>query len=119
MNTFDKFLATAKTFSISELDKYHLFLNFCSLNNKYSELLKYNDDTDPKSVDIKLYYDIKASEENKNIIEFKDYLFISMTDENANKITDSMDLKERIGFINFTQDYIKLNMAREEKKKSL
>ena len=41
MNTLDKFLAVAKTFSINELDTNDLFYNFCFLDNKYSELLKY------------------------------------------------------------------------------
>lgn len=113
MNTLDKFLAVATTFSINELDTNDLFYNFCFLDNKYSELLKY------ENSEINLYIDIKDSIKNNNLIQLKRSLFITMDEEKKDAIDKLMTVDEKIGFYNLTKDYVKLNMERYEKGKSI
>ncbi|MBP3766560.1 MAG: hypothetical protein J6G98_05210 [Bacilli bacterium] len=113
MNTFDKFIVTSRMFSINEFDTNDLFLNFCMLDNKYQELLNYNFN------EMKLYQDIVESAKNGHVEQLNRILFITMDDEKADEITKLMTIEEKKGFCNLTKDYIKLNMQRDEKKKSL
>lgn len=113
MNTFDKFIATARTFSIYELDSNDIFDNFIALDNKYSGLLNYNGD------ELNLESDIKISESENNLIRLGNVYFVIMKDEVANDILDQMTAEEKIAFFNLTKDYINLNMKKYEKKKTI
>lgn len=112
-STLDKFIATTKGLRISEINTNELFLNFCILDNKYKEILNYEDDI------VNLYQDIKKSLSNKDIVQINKSLIITMTDEKKDEIEKLMSVEEKIGFCNLTKDYINLNVERFKKEKSL
>ena len=99
-STLDKFIATTKELKLSEINTNELFLNFCILNDKYKDILKYDDDI------ANIYQDIIKSLSNKDIIQINRNLIITMSDEKKS-------------FYNLTKDYINLNVERFKKEKSL
>lgn len=112
-STLDKFIATTKELRLSEINTNELFLNFCILNDKYKDILEYDDDI------VNIYQDITNSLSNKDIVQINKSLIITMPDEKKDEIEKLMSIEEKKGFYNLTKDYINLNMKRDEKKKSL
>ena len=113
MNNFNKFIVACKDSEIHELDSNDLFLNFYTLDNKYSNLLNYGGN------EMILYNDIRESLKDENIKQFNRMYYIAINDEKASSITSSMSLEERKAYLNVVRDYVKLNQARYEKEKSI
>lgn len=111
-STLDKFIATTKELRLSEINTNELFLNFCILDDKYKEILNYDDNT------VDLYQDIKRSLSNKDIVQLNKSLIITMTDEKKDEIDRLMSVEEKIGFCNLTKDYLNLSVERFKKEKS-
>lgn len=112
-STLDKFIATTKELRLSEINTNELFLNFCILNDKYKDILKYDDDI------ANIYQDIIKSLSNKDIIQINRNLIITMSDEKKDEIEKLMSVDEKKSFYNLTKDYINLNVERFKKEKSL
>lgn len=112
-STLDKFIATTKELRLSEINTNELFLNFCILDNKYKDLLNYEDNI------TNLYQDITNSLSNKDIVQVNKSLIITMPDEKKDEIEKLMSVEEKIGFCNLTKDYLNLNVERFKKEKSL
>ena len=112
-STLDKFIATTKELRLSEINTNELFLNFSILNDKYEDILKYDDDI------ANIYQDIIKSLSNKDIIQINRNLIITMSDEKKDEIEKLMSVDEKKSFYNLTKDYINLNVERYKKEKSL
>ena len=112
-STLDKFIATNKELRLSEINTNELFLNFSILNDKYEDILKYDDDI------ANIYQDIIKSLSNKDIIQINRNLIITMSDEKKDEIEKLMSVDEKKSFYNLTKDYINLNVERFKKEKSL
>ena len=113
MNNFNQFIVACKDSEIHELDSNDLFLNFYTLDNKYSNLLNYDGN------EMILYNDIRESLKDENIKQFNRMYYITINDEKASAITSSMSLEERKDYLNVVRDYVKLNQTRYEKEKSI
>ena len=108
-STLDKFIATTKELRLSEINTNELFLNFCILNDKYKDILKYDDDIYKSHLPI----------EKLDIIQINRNLIITMSDEKKDEIEKLMSVDEKKSFYNLTKDYINLNVERFKKEKSL
>jgi hypothetical protein len=112
-STLDKFIAISKELRISEIDSNELFENFLTLDEKYKNILKYDYEM------VNIFFDVRESLINDNIVNLNYHLIITMTDEKKDEIIRLMSDEEKKAFYNLIKDYLNLSVERYIKEKSL